>query len=132
MGVTDGEPDGREGLGAPEHERSGQHVDEAVEKFEEGSRIEGAHTPSGQAKSGESRMERMVDVDRTSTGRSAAEQESSIDESPPAGPAPTDIGSGGAQRIEGARISDRVAGGQPVPEGPPFDSEAPPRRPGED
>lgn len=42
---------------------SGRTVDEAVAKAEDGSQIEGVHTPSGQAASGESRVEKMADVD---------------------------------------------------------------------
>ena len=43
--------------------RSGRTVDEAVAKAEAGSQIEGVHTPSGQAASGESRVEKMADVE---------------------------------------------------------------------
>ena len=42
---------------------SGRTVDEAVAKAEDGSQIEGVHTPSGQAASGESRVEKMADVE---------------------------------------------------------------------
>jgi hypothetical protein len=124
MDVGDEEAAERAGLGAPEHGRSGPTVDEAVEKAEANSQVEGVHTPSGQAESGASRVEKMVDVDRTNTTRSVADESSDSDASLPAGPEPGDIGSGGAQRIEGARVSDRVAGGGPVPDGPPFTSEA--------
>lgn len=123
MDVEDNEPGGREGLGAPEHGRSGATVDEAVEKFEAGSQVEGRHTPSGQAASGESRAERMVDVERESTDLAGPEKTREAGVPISAGPSPVDIGSGGAQRIAGARISDRVAGGEPVPDGPPFDSD---------
>lgn len=54
-----------EGLGGPEHERSGATVDEAVAKAESGSQVDGEHTPSGQAESGDSRLEHMPDVDGT-------------------------------------------------------------------
>ena len=49
-------------LGNPDPERSGPTVDEAVATAEEGSQVEGVHTPSGQEASGESRAERMADV----------------------------------------------------------------------
>ncbi len=124
MGVEDNEPGDREGLGAPEHGRSGATVDEAVETAEAGSQVEGKHTPSGQAASGESRVERMVDVERESTNRAEPEKTREAGAPISAGPSPADIGSGGAQRIAGARISDRVAGGEPAPDGPPFDSDA--------
>ena len=48
--------DGDEQLG-------GDTVDEAVANAEEGSEVEGAHTPSGQEPPGGSRVERMADVD---------------------------------------------------------------------
>ncbi len=49
-------------VGAAEHQRSGSTVDEAVATAEEGSQVEGVHTPSGQAASGESRVEQMPQV----------------------------------------------------------------------
>lgn len=52
-----------ESLGAPEHDRGGSTVDEAVESAEEGSQVEGVHTPSGEAEPGESRAEQMTEVD---------------------------------------------------------------------
>ncbi|MGI8760649.1 MAG: hypothetical protein ACR2LF_05010 [Jatrophihabitantaceae bacterium] len=57
-----GESSRPDSLGAPEHERSGATVDEAVAKAEDGSQVEGMHTPSGQAASGESRVEQMPEV----------------------------------------------------------------------
>lgn len=110
-------------LGAPDHDRSGPTIDESVEKAEAGSQVEGKHIPSGQAPSGESRLEQMPDVAGVGEGR----VDGNPDEKgtpPEAGPSPGDIGSGGAQRIAGARISDRVAGGEPVPDGPPFDTDS--------
>ena len=76
MNVEDEQSGDGEGLGSPEHWRSGRTVDEAVAKTEAGSEVEGAHTPSGQARSGESRVEKMVDVDQVSTNRTEAEPES--------------------------------------------------------
>ena len=123
MAVKDDDSAGRSGLGAPEHERSGRTIDEAVDKAEAGSHVDGEHTPSGQAASGESRVERMVDVEPK--GASPAAEDEARQDGPrtPSSPSPADIGSGGAQRIEGARISDRVAGGEAVPDGPPFESD---------
>jgi hypothetical protein len=118
-----GQPEPSDSLGSPEHERSGSTVDEAVAKAEEGSQVEGIHTPSGQEESGESRIEQMADVEGVTEGR--------VDGSPgePAtppepGPSPADVGAGGAQRVVGARVSDRVAAGEPVPDGPPFDTDS--------
>ena len=76
MNVEDEQSGDRGGLGSPEHWRSGRTVDEAVAKTGVGSEVEGAHTPSGQAKSGESRVEKMVDVDQVSTNTSEAEPDS--------------------------------------------------------
>jgi hypothetical protein len=64
-GTTDSQPDSgstEPGLGNPIHERSGPTVDAAVATAEEGSQVDGVHTPSGQEESGESRAERMADV----------------------------------------------------------------------
>jgi len=107
-------------LGAPEHERSGSNVDEAVEKAEQGSQVEGVHTPSGEAASGDSRVEQMRDVDVEGTPDANPGETVTP---PEPGPSPTEVGSGGAQRVVGARVSDRVAGGESAPGGPPFDSE---------
>jgi hypothetical protein len=107
-------------LTSPAHERSGTTVDEAVATAEDGSQVEGVHTPSGQAESGESRVEQMPNVQGVTGPRVDGTHG---DEPPPEpGPSPDEVGSGGAQRIVGARISDRVAAGQEVPDGPPFDS----------
>ena len=59
-GNEDDQP-GEPTFGSPVPERSGETVDEAVATAEEGSAVEGVHTPSGQAASGDSRAEHMVD-----------------------------------------------------------------------
>lgn len=110
-------------MGSPDHDRSGLTFDESVDKAEEGSQVEGVHTPSGQAESGESRVEQMPDVEGVTQPRLDGDPGESSS-APGPGPAPGDIGSGGAQRIVGARISDRVAGGEPRPDGPPSDSDS--------
>src|SRR6478736_5065768 len=110
---------GNDDLGSPDHERSGATVDDAVEMAEEGSAVEGVHTTSGQAASGESRVEQMPEVRGVAEPRVDGDQSRSGEDGP-TGPGPADIGAGGAQRLEGARISDRVAGGEPTPDGPPF------------
>jgi len=110
-------------LGSPDHDRSGSTVDEAVAKAEAGSQVEGVHTPSGQEESGESRVEQMVDVEGVTEGRVDGSP-GELATPPEPGPSPAEIGSGGAQRIVGARISDRVAAGEPVPDGPPFDTDS--------
>ena len=50
-------------LGSPDPSRGGPDVDAAVENAEEGTQVEGVHTPSGQAEPGESRLEQMREVD---------------------------------------------------------------------
>ena len=47
---------------SPDPNRGGPTVDAAVANAEEGSRAEGDHVPSGQAASGESRVEQMPEV----------------------------------------------------------------------
>jgi hypothetical protein len=55
-------PDSEKSLGSPDPSLGGPTVDAAVENAEEGSQAEGDHVPSGQAASGESRVEQMPDV----------------------------------------------------------------------
>jgi hypothetical protein len=109
-------------LGSPVPERSGPDVDAAIRTAEEGSEVEDEHTLDGVADAvGESRVERMVDEPVTQPRVEGAPGTASGRPEP--GPSPADIGSGGAQRVEGARISDRVSAGEPVPDGPPFETD---------
>jgi hypothetical protein len=108
-------------LGSPDESRGGPDIDAAVANAESGSQVEGVHTPSGQEAPGQSRLEQMRDVD-TSSDRDDRDPAAAVTPPKP-GPLPPDIGSGGAQRIEGARISDRAAGGEPPPDGPPFETD---------
>ncbi len=110
-------------LGSPDHDRSGPTIDDAVAKAEDGSQVDGVHTPSGEAASGESRVEQMPAVEGVTEGRVDGNPGESVTPPKP-GPSPTEVGSGGAQRVVGARTSDRVAGGEPVPDGPPFDTDS--------
>jgi hypothetical protein len=109
VGVDDDVTGEGAGLGGPEQGRSGDTVQEAVERFETGTAAEGDHTPIGRADPGGSRLERMVEVEQTGTG----DPDAVGDE--PEGPGPRDVGSGGAQRLEGARTTDRLAGGGSTP-----------------
>jgi hypothetical protein len=102
--------------------RSGSTVDESVAAAEAGSEAAGVHTPSGRAESGDSRLEHLPEVAGVGEPRIDGNPEEGV-EPPPAGPEPLDIGAGGAQRIVGARISDRVSADEPVPAGPPFTQE---------
>ncbi len=53
-------------LGSPDESRGGPDIDAAVANAESGSQIDGVHTPSGQAESGDSRLEQMREVDTSS------------------------------------------------------------------
>jgi hypothetical protein len=123
MRSADSNKESRSDLMAGEDpERSGRDIDEAIAKAEADSRFAEGHRLDDQAPPGESRVERMSEVEEITTGRVERSGDESV-EPPPAGPSPGEIGSGGAQRIVGARISDRVAGGEPAPDGPPFADE---------
>jgi hypothetical protein len=110
-------------LGTPDPSRGGPDIQAAVENAESDSLADGAHSPAQPGEAGDSRLEQMRDVD-VSSGRDDAWPGTGSPDSA-AGPMPGEIGSGGAQRIVGARISDRVAGGAPPPDGPPFDADPP-------
>jgi hypothetical protein len=62
--MTDERPS--DSLGSPDQSRGGPDIDAAVENAESGSEVEGVHTPSGQAESGDSRLEQMREVDTSS------------------------------------------------------------------
>lgn len=108
--------------GDPRHERSGRDVEEGIGRAEEGSEVEGRHTLEESGAPGESRVEQMTEVEEPTQGR-VDRGEGQPATTPPSRARPDEIGAGGAQRIEGPRISDRVAAGEPVPDGPPFDRE---------
>jgi len=105
-------------LGSPDPSRGGPDIDAAVQNAESGSQTEGVHRPGAPGEQvGDSRLEGMREVDTSeSTGEPDPDEAGT-----PEGPLPGEVGAGGAQRIVGARISDRVAGGTDRPDGPPFD-----------
>jgi hypothetical protein len=104
--------------GSPDPSRGGEDIDAAVQNAEEGSRTEDVHHPAPPGQDvGDSRLERMREVD---TSGDADDPDPDAADTPE-GPLPGDVGAGGAQRIVGARISDRTAGGAPEPDGPPFE-----------
>lgn len=110
-------------LGSPDHDRGGSDIDEAVAESEDGSQVEGVHKPAEPgAAPGDSRLEQMTEVEGLTAGGNVHGDPDEATALLEPGPSPAEIGSGGAQRIVGARISDRVAAGQPVPDGPPFDT----------
>ncbi|MGI8752657.1 MAG: hypothetical protein ACR2MN_10165 [Acidimicrobiales bacterium] len=106
-------------LGSPDHDRSGATVDEGIAKAEAGSQGEGDHTAPDPGDTGQSRREEIRNVEGATEGR--VDHDPGEATEPEQGLSPTETGSGGAQNIAGARISDRVAGGQPTPDDPPFD-----------
>jgi hypothetical protein len=106
-------------LGSPDPSRGGVDIQAAVDNAESASTAQGTHTPASPGESGTSRLEQMRDVD-VSPDRDDTDPDA-IPTPPESGPLPGEVGSGGAQRIVGARISDRVAGGEAAPDGPPFD-----------
>jgi hypothetical protein len=116
------EVSGSEPMGFPDHDRSGLTIDESIAKAEDGSQVSEPHTQSVTTVSEDSRLEEIHDAGRNK--QSSVEGDSGQSTTTPEqGPGPTDIGSGGAQHVVGARISDRVSAGQPVPDGPPFDTD---------
>jgi hypothetical protein len=105
-------------LHSPEPSWGGPDIDAAVQNAEEDSLTEGVHRPAAPGEtSADSRLEQMREVDTSPDAETTGAGDT------PTGPLPDEIGSGGAQRITGARISDRVAGGADAPDGPPFDQE---------
>jgi hypothetical protein len=121
----DDERDPETTLGSQVPERGGPDVDAAIRTAEEGSEVEDEHTLDGVADEvGESRVERMVDEPVTLPRVEGSPGTTSGPPEP--GPSPADVGSGGGQRVEGARISDRVSAGEPVPDGPPFETDEQP------
>lgn len=110
--------------GSPDPSRGGPDIDAAVENAESDSLTEDVHHPAPPGQDvGDSRLEAMREVD---TSGDRGEPDPDAADTPadtPTGPLPGEVGAGGAQRIVGARISDRVAGGADAPEGPPFEDD---------
>lgn len=92
-------------LGSPEPGRGHETIDEAVASAEEDSQVEGEHTPSGRAASGDSRLEQLPEVEGTDGPRVDGDPDGSGDPAPKV----EDGVSGAAQRVVGARASDRAA-----------------------
>jgi len=107
--------------GSTDDDSGGSTVDEAISKAESGSQVDGVHTPPDPGDTGDARREEIGTVDGATEGRY---DRNPGEPAPPAEPglSPTETGSGGAQNIEGARISDRVAAGQPLPDEAPFNA----------
>jgi hypothetical protein len=108
-------------LGSPDPSRGGPDIDAAVQNAESEARTEGVHRPAPPAEDvGDSRLEQMREVD---TSGDPGEPDPDAATTAAEGPLPDEVGAGGAQRIVGARISDRVAGGATAPDGPPFEGD---------
>jgi hypothetical protein len=100
--------------GPADHSRSGADVAEAVRVAEQGTGVEEVHTPPAQPGS--------APVEHAAGDPAMTGTEGAADDAPAAGnPDPAQAGSGGAQSIVGARASDRVAAGEPLPDSPPYD-----------
>jgi hypothetical protein len=107
-----------------DHERSGADVTEAVEVAERGSSVQEVHDRPEDTKPGTAPVEQTAgDPEMTEgqvvLGEGEGEGEAETDRAP--GIDPREAGSGGAQSAPGARVSDRVSGGEPKPGGEPFD-----------
>ncbi len=109
-------------MGFPDHDRSAPTVDAAVAKAEAGSQADGVHNRS-EVPDEDARVAEIEGVDGATDGTVERNSGTSATTAQP-GLRPTKTGSGGAQNIAGARVSDRVAGGQPGPDGPPFEASA--------
>ena len=109
--------------GAPVDARSGADIAEAIDVAERGSSGQEPHDRGTEDKSGAAPVE-QVRGDPEMTEGEVVLGEGHPTEPPSAGLDPrAAAGSGGAQSQPGARMSDRVSGGEPEPAGPPFDGE---------
>lgn len=99
--------------------RSGGDVAEAIGTAESGTALQETHTHPERTKSGEAHVEQVAD-DPPMTQGQRVRRAGAADAS---GPSPAAAGSGGAQSVIGARVSDRLAAGEPHPAGSPFQIE---------
>jgi hypothetical protein len=100
--------------------RSGPDVVEAVEVAERGSSVQEMRDRPEDSKSGTAPVERSAGDPEMTEGQVVLGDGEPGEERTP-GADPRNAGSGGAQSARGARVSDRVAGGEPAPGGEPFD-----------
>lgn len=106
-------------LGHPDHSRSGPTISDSIDKAEGGSQVAQTHTESVTTESEDDRITEIHDAERDASRTEGNRAETASPPEP--GLDPADVGPGGAQHVIGSRVSDRVAAGQPVPDGPPFD-----------
>jgi hypothetical protein len=105
--------------GAPVDARSGGDIAEAIEVAERGSSVPEVHDRGTEDRSGEAPVEQVRGDPEMTEGEVVLG--SGHPTEPSAGLDPRAEGSGGAQSQPGARMSDRVSGGEPEPAGPPFE-----------
>jgi hypothetical protein len=105
--------------GAPVDARSGADVAEAIEVAERGSSVQQVHDRGTEDRSGQAPVEQVRGDPEMTEGEVVLGSGSPSE--PSAGLDPRADGSGGAQSQPGARVSDRLAGGEPAPSGPPFE-----------
>jgi hypothetical protein len=98
------------------HERSGEDLAASIGRAERDSDLPETHTHPDRLVSGESHVEQAHGDPAMTEGQLAGGVATE------AGPSPAEAGSGGAQSIVGARVSDRVSSGEPQPAGAPFDT----------
>ena len=107
--------------GGADHTRSGDDVVEAVQVAEEGSSVREAHDRPAEAKPGAAPVEQSGGDPEMTEGQVVLGEGAGGKPTPGVDPREA-AGSGGAQSQPGARVSDRAAAGEPLPDGPPFDS----------
>jgi hypothetical protein len=93
---------------APDHARSGADVAEAIRVAERGSAVQEVHDRPGETSPGEAPVERSAGDPEMTEGQVVL-GEDAAGGGTGSGPAAPDGVSGGAQSVQGARASDRVA-----------------------
>jgi hypothetical protein len=94
-----------------DHSRSGADIAEAIEVAEQGSSVEEVHDQGTEAKSGTGPVERSAGDPEMTEGQ-VVHGSGGDDGAPSAAPGPTEVSSGVAQSVVGARASDQVAAGE--------------------
>jgi hypothetical protein len=105
---------------SPDHSRSGEDIAEAIEVAERGSSVQEVHDRPEDTKSGEAPVE-QAGGDPEMTEGQVVLGEGQPGRHRATGLDPAGGSSGAAQSAVGARVSDRVAGGEPPPADPSAD-----------
>jgi hypothetical protein len=120
--TTDGSGrDAPAGGRAADPERSGADVVEAVERASAGTSHGGVQTHPEQMKPHAAPVEQVAGDAEMTQGQVV--DGPGGESTTPTNPSPAEAGSGGAQSVVGARVSDRVAASEDAPDGPPFTDE---------